>query len=107
MASYNESAGSSGSSTLKPYQGQAQPRRGSHISEKITRRISANRGSSEDDGSADILLEAMGYQSELTRSRSTWQVAFMSFVLASIPYGLSTTFTYPLTGGGPVNIIWG
>ncbi|KAL8936031.1 MAG: hypothetical protein Q9216_005145 [Gyalolechia sp. 2 TL-2023] len=63
----------------------------------------------EDGGhnSADDLLEAMGYQAELTRSRSTLQVAFMSFVLASIPYGLATTLYYPLAGGGPVNIIWG
>lgn len=56
---------------------------------------------------ADNLLEAMGYQPELLRSRSTLQVAFMSFVLASIPYGLATTFFYPLVGGGPANIIWG
>lgn len=67
----------------------------------------AGHPGSEDDNSADVLLEAMGYQSELIRSRSTWQVAFMSFVLASIPYGLSTTFYYPLVGGGPANIIWG
>jgi amino acid transporter len=62
-----------------------------------------------DDGtnSADDLLAAMGYKAELVRSRSTLQVAFMSFVLASIPYGLSTTFYYPLVGGGPANIIWG
>lgn len=52
-------------------------------------------------------LEALGYEPELTRNRSTLQVAFMSFVLASIPYGLATTFFYPLVGGGPVNIIWG
>lgn len=57
--------------------------------------------------SADDLLEAMGYASELKRNRSTLQVAFMSFVLASIPYGLATTFFYPLAGGGPANIIWG
>lgn len=56
---------------------------------------------------ADNLLEAMGYQPELSRNRSTLQVAFMSFVLASVPYGLATTLYYPLVGGGPVNIIWG
>lgn len=61
----------------------------------------------EDNVSADHLLEAMGYQPELIRSRSTWQVAFMSFVLAAIPYGLSTTFYYPLVGGGASNIVWG
>lgn len=60
-----------------------------------------------DVNSADDLLAAMGYKAELVRSRSTLQVAFMSFVLASIPYGLSTTFYYPLVGGGPANIIWG
>jgi len=57
--------------------------------------------------SADELLEAMGYKAELVRSRSTLQVAFMSFVLASVPYGLATTLYYPIVGGGPTNIIWG
>ena len=61
----------------------------------------------EEVGSADHLLESLGYTPELIRSRSTLQVAFMSFVLASIPYGLSTTFTYPVTSGGAANIIWG
>jgi len=60
-----------------------------------------------DIGSADDLLENLGYKPELSRNRSTLQVAFMSFVLASIPYGLATTLYYPLVGGGPVNIIWG
>ncbi|KAI5465745.1 amino acid/polyamine transporter I [Mariannaea sp. PMI_226] len=59
------------------------------------------------DGSADQTLEKLGYKPELSRNRSTFQVAFMSFVLASIPYGLATTLYYPLIGGGPVNIIWG
>lgn len=58
-------------------------------------------------GSADQTLESLGYKPELRRNRSTWQVAFMSFVLASIPYGLATTLYYPLIGGGPVVIIWG
>lgn len=57
--------------------------------------------------SADDMLAVLGYQSELTRSRSTWQVTFMSFVLASVPYGLATTLYYPLIGGGPVAVIWG
>ncbi|KIV94588.1 hypothetical protein PV10_02341 [Exophiala mesophila] len=56
---------------------------------------------------ADDLLNVLGYQSELTRTRSTWQVAFMSFVLASVPYGLATTVYYPLIGGGPSAVIWG
>ena len=56
---------------------------------------------------ADDLLNVLGYASELTRSRSTFQVAFMSFVLASVPYGLSTTLAYPLIGGGPVAVLWG
>jgi amino acid transporter len=56
---------------------------------------------------ANGVLEALGYEPELERNRSTLQVAFMSFVLAAIPYGLATTFYYPLIGGGPVNIIWG
>ena len=57
--------------------------------------------------SADDMLAVLGYAQELTRSRSTLQVAFMSFVLASVPYGLATTLYYPLIGGGPVDIIWG
>jgi amino acid transporter len=57
--------------------------------------------------SANGVLEALGYEPELIRNRSTLQIAFMSFVLAAIPYGLATTFIYPLVGGGPVNIIWG
>ncbi|ETI21865.1 hypothetical protein G647_05934 [Cladophialophora carrionii CBS 160.54] len=62
---------------------------------------------SPDTASPDVLLGVLGYHAELTRSRSTWQVAFMSFVLASVPYGLSLTLYYPLIGGGPVAIIWG
>lgn len=57
--------------------------------------------------SAEDHLAELGYESELTRSRSTWQVAFMSCVLASVPYGLATTLVYPLYGGGPTDIIWG
>jgi amino acid permease len=64
-------------------------------------------GRPSNQDSADQLLENLGYKAELSRNRSTWQVAFMSFVLASIPYGLATTLYYPLIGGGPVNIIWG
>lgn len=60
-----------------------------------------------DSGTADQLLVSLGYTPELSRNRSTLQVAFMSFVLASIPYGLATTLYYPLVGGGPVTIIWG
>lgn len=60
-----------------------------------------------EDDSADDILDVLGYQSELTRSRSTLQVAFMSFVLAAVPYGLATTLYYPLVGGGPVSVIWG
>ena len=65
----------------------------------------AGAGQESDDG--DGLLAAMGYKAELVRTRSTWQVAFMSFVLASIPYGLATTLYYPLQGGGPVVVVWG
>ena len=63
--------------------------------------------SSGSSGPAEDLLEAMGYTQQLARSRSTWSVTFMSFVLASVPYGLSTTLVYPLTNGGPATIIWG
>ena len=66
----------------------------------------ANSPSPRPNSAEDHLAE-LGYESELTRSRSTWQVAFMSCVLASVPYGLATTFVYPLYGGGPTDIIWG
>jgi hypothetical protein len=66
--------------------------------------VLAGRGS---DSDGDDLLNAMGYTAELKRNRSTWHVAFMSFVLASIPYGLATTLYYPLQGGGPVVVVWG
>lgn len=41
-------------------------------------------------------LDTLGYVAELPRNRSTLQVTFMSFVLASVPYGLATTLYYPL-----------
>lgn len=59
------------------------------------------------DSHADDVLAALGYTQELVRNRSTLSVTFMSFVLASVPYGLSTTLIYPLTGGGPATVIWG
>ncbi|POS70572.1 amino acid permease [Diaporthe helianthi] len=62
---------------------------------------------SGDVTSADQLLESLGYAPEMTRNRSTMQVAFMSFVMAAIPYGLMTTMYYPLAGGGTANVIWG
>jgi amino acid permease len=64
-------------------------------------------GNETDTASADQLLASFGYKPELLRNRSTFQVAFMSFVLASVPYGLATTLYYPLVCGGPVDIIWG
>jgi len=67
----------------------------------------SNEESGTDVDESDAILLAMGYKPEMARNRSTLQVAFMSFVLASIPYGLATTFYYPLVGGGPANIIWG
>ena len=73
---------------------------------KMDSKVTGERRMSGAD-QADDLLETLGYTPELSRNRSTLQVAFMSFVLASIPYGLATTLFYPLIGGGPVNIIWG
>ncbi|KAJ5273637.1 hypothetical protein N7478_008762 [Penicillium angulare] len=60
-----------------------------------------------DKQGADANLEALGYAAELSRNRSTWQVVFMCFILASVPYGLSTTMNYSITGGGSPNMIWG
>ncbi|KAI1432250.1 amino acid permease [Xylaria sp. CBS 124048] len=64
-------------------------------------------GHETDTASADQLLASLGYKPELQRNRSTFQVAFMSFVLASVPYGLATTLLYPIVCGGPVDVIWG
>jgi amino acid transporter len=64
-------------------------------------------GKSGDEVVADHTLETLGYTPELSRNRSTWNVVFMCFILSSVPYGLSTTFSYPLAGGGPANVIWG
>ncbi|KAJ6001383.1 hypothetical protein N7499_002703 [Penicillium canescens] len=63
--------------------------------------------SKPDAPTADSTLEALGYTAELSRNRSTWQVVFMCFILASVPYGLSTTMSYALIGGGSANMIWG
>lgn len=60
-----------------------------------------------DKGSADAILEHLGYTPELSRNRSVLQVAFMCFILSSVPYGLATTFFYPLAAGGPSTIVWG
>jgi amino acid permease len=76
------------------------------LSKDGNRKVSLG-GSHVDIDQSDQTLLAMGYKPEMARNRSTLQVAFMSFVLASIPYGLATTFYYPLVGGGPANIIWG
>lgn len=79
--------------------------RGDHKDRKLSHQKDFGEGAVHND--ADELLAAMGYKAELVRTRSTLQVAFMSFVLASIPYGLSTTMFYPMVAGGPANIIWG
>ncbi|KAI9371079.1 amino acid/polyamine transporter I [Aspergillus egyptiacus] len=68
---------------------------------------SAIESGATDTEMADQVLETLGYVPELSRNRSTWNVVFMSFILASVPYGLSTTYTYALAGGGPTNIVWG
>jgi amino acid transporter len=78
-----------------------------HKQEQVNSADMARVEGGSEFGSADELLGTLGYTPELSRNRSTLQVAFMSFVLAAIPYGLATTMYYPLNGGGPVDIIWG
>lgn len=89
----------------------AQKRKDAQIAKRTVPKSAADLSLSDEEASsshaADDLLLVMGYESELARTRSTWQVTFMSFVLSSIPFGLSTTFAYPLVGGGAANIIWG
>lgn len=67
-----------------------------------------NNGSlfSRRSSTANDHLAQLGYEPELNRSLSIWQVAFMSCVLAAVPYGVSTTLAYPLYGEGPADIIW-
>lgn len=77
-----------------------------NIKSKEGGRLSVDHGGPE-TAEADDLLAVLGYQSELSRNRSTLQVAFMSFVLASVPYGLATTIYLPLLGGGPSAVVWG
>lgn len=60
-----------------------------------------------EDAVVEHLEEQTGYVSELARNRTTFQLAFMAFILASIPYGLSTSLIYPLMNGGPATMIWG
>jgi amino acid permease len=108
---YRAAAGTSDSIHTDPHANLSN-RKGSRASNKAANFLgmTGKEGVLEANGvtdSADDLLHAMGYEAELKRTRSTWQVAFMSFVLASIPYGLATTFFYPLVGGGPATIIWG
>ena len=77
----------------------------SKISPQLTRQ---SEGVGEvQDVRADEALESLGYVPELVQTRSTFHVAFMSFVLASVPYGLATSLFYPLINGGPSTIIWG
>lgn len=61
----------------------------------------------DDRNNVDIVFESKVYEPQMQRNRSTIQVVFMAFVLASIPYGLATTLGNPITTGGPANIIWG
>ncbi|KAL2751997.1 hypothetical protein ACRALDRAFT_2114432 [Sodiomyces alcalophilus JCM 7366] len=92
----------------QPYTSGFDSSNGHKSSDKDQRRAPSYADESgTDTNSADHMLESLGYKPELARNRSTLQVAFMSFVLASIPYGLATTLYYPLNGGGPVNAIWG
>lgn len=95
-----------------PYASQARRFRASHSTYLWSlNHISTSFDMSEAPNSgkqiADSNLEALGYAAELSRNRSTWQVVFMCFILASVPYGLSTTMSYSITGGGAPNMIWG
>lgn len=72
-----------------------------------TSKSKTSLGRSVTDVVAGHSVEVGAYDSELVRNRSALQVAFMSFVLASIPYGLATTLFYPLINGGSSTMIWG
>lgn len=84
----------------------------SHQLESPSKAETSNVGNHPENGGlnqtpTELTLKTLGYTPELSRNRSTWNVVFMCFILSSVPYGLSTTFTYPLAGGGPANVIWG
>ncbi|KIW29122.1 uncharacterized protein PV07_04959 [Cladophialophora immunda] len=88
---------------LSDVSGAAEPTK----SEQLARQESVEVAGHLVDLRTDQVLENLGYTPELVRSRSTFHVAFMSFVLASVPYGLATSLFYPLINGGPATIIWG
>ena len=44
---------------------------------------------------------------ELLRTKSTWNIVLMTFVLTSFSYCLNTTLYYALVNGGPTTAIWG
>ena len=58
---------------------------------------------------SDLQFEnSFGYTQEMPRNRSLASVLFLAVAIAGVPYGLSTTISYPLTAtGGSAGVIWG
>jgi hypothetical protein len=52
-------------------------------------------------------LENMGYKSELPRSLSMMSILGLSFAIMAVPFGISTSFAYPLTDGQSVTVLCG
>ncbi|CAL5421649.1 unnamed protein product [Camellia sinensis] len=52
-------------------------------------------------------LKQLGYKQELSRSLSAISNFSVTFSIISVITGLTTTFNYGLTYGGPVTMIWG
>ncbi|KAL0574081.1 hypothetical protein V5O48_007866 [Marasmius crinis-equi] len=62
---------------------------------------------SDEQRSADESLMKLGYQQEMQRTRNLWQTLFMSLAILAIPFGLATTISTGLVGGGPATMFWG
>lgn len=59
------------------------------------------------DGTAALELEQkFGYQQEMPRTKTFFNMWIMTIVLSSVPYGLGTTFFYTLLNGGAPVAMW-
>ena len=56
---------------------------------------------------ADEELARLGYKPELKRNLGLVAILGLSFSIMAAPFGLSVAFSYGLTNGGPVAILWG
>ncbi|KAJ3268321.1 hypothetical protein HDV01_003122 [Terramyces sp. JEL0728] len=55
----------------------------------------------------EIFLEKLGYKQELKRELTSFSNFAVSFTIISILTGINSLFTFGLTNGGPVGLVWG